>query len=320
MELIKNLNEETKQDNIKGLVSVIIPTYNREHSLQHSINSMLEQSHVNWELIIVDDCSTDNTATVVGNYRQNDKRIFYLRLNRNSGACVARNEGILLAKGEYITFLDSDDEYLPTKIEKQLSHFLQSSNENLGVVSCGRIDYRGKKEYRRDLPECKNNYFKSLLAKERGIGAGTPFLMVKSSIIKENKIFFDPQMPAMQDWDFVIRICKNHDFEFVSDYLVKVNHHENDRVYNASNAIKAIEIQYDKYENWLLNDPDSHKKFVKRAGVIMAHHISIVYAINFLNFASEKFNGQNKLEIQFFKSIIKLFKFRYFKLFYMKFY
>ena len=305
---------------INPLVSVIMPSYNREKSLGLAIDSIVNQTYINWELIIVDDCSKDNTFKLVSNYQKQDKRIFYLRLNRNSGACVARNEGILFAKGEYITFLDSDDEYVPTKIEKQLSHFLQSSNENLGVVSCGRIDYRGEKEYRRDLPECKNNYFKSLLAKERGIGAGTPFLMVKSSIIKENKIFFDPQMPAMQDWDFVIRICKDYDFEFVADYLVKVNHHENDRVYNASNAVKAIEFQYNKYENWLLNDSDSHKKFVKRAGVIMAHHVSILYATNFLNLASEKFDGQNKLEIQFFKSIIKLFKFRYFKLFYMKFY
>src|SRR5690606_19118062 len=144
-----------------------------------------------------------------------------------------------------------------------------------GVVSCGRIDFRDGKEYRKTLPIKKKNYFKSLLSKEKNIGAGTPFLMVKSAILKEEKIFFDPKMPAMQDWDFLIRICENYDFEFVSEYLVKVNHHENDRVYNSINAIKAIELQYKKYEIWLKNDPDSHIKFVKRAGLIMAHYKSV---------------------------------------------
>lgn len=106
-----------------SLVSIIMPTYNCGRFIAESINSVLAQTYTNWELLIVDDCSTDNTAEVVAAF--NDPRIHYQRNERNSGAAVTRNTAIRLAKGKYMAFLDSDDLWLPEKLEKQIAFMKQ---------------------------------------------------------------------------------------------------------------------------------------------------------------------------------------------------
>lgn len=103
-----------------GLVSIITPTYNCGRFIAESIESVIAQSYGNWELVIVDDCSTDNTKEVVKKYSQNDHRIKYHRLSDNLGAAVARNTALSIAKGRWIAFLDSDDLWMPNKLERQL--------------------------------------------------------------------------------------------------------------------------------------------------------------------------------------------------------
>src|SRR4030042_5052103 len=107
-------------------VSIIIPTYNRAHLVMRAINSVLDQSFQDFEIIIVDDASRDNTEKMVSGIR--DKRIFYIRHEKNRGGSAARNTGIKQARGEYIAFLDSDDEWLPEKLEKQLKVLEQYTN------------------------------------------------------------------------------------------------------------------------------------------------------------------------------------------------
>src|SRR5690606_10648341 len=102
-------------------VSVIIPTYNRSELLKKAIESLENQSHQNFEIIIIDDCSTDDTAEVVRG--MDDERIIYLRHDTNKGGSEARNTGIKQATGSFIGFLDSDDQWLPDKLERQLKQF-----------------------------------------------------------------------------------------------------------------------------------------------------------------------------------------------------
>lgn len=103
---------------MNDLVSIIMPSYNTERYIADSINSVLAQTYENWELIIVDDCSTDDTEQILGSYT--DPRIRFLQNEKNSGAAVSRNYGLREAKGRWIAFLDSDDTWHPEKLEKQV--------------------------------------------------------------------------------------------------------------------------------------------------------------------------------------------------------
>ena len=105
---------------MSNLVSIIMPSYNTGKYIEASIESVLQQTHSDWELIIVDDCSTDNTDEIVGRYLA-DKRIRYLKNEQNSGAAVSRNRALREAKGKWIAFLDSDDVWHPQKLEKQIA-------------------------------------------------------------------------------------------------------------------------------------------------------------------------------------------------------
>ena len=106
------------------LVSIIMPTYNCGRFIRESIDSVLAQTYKGWELIIVDDCSTDNTSEVVGRYI--DPRIRYMRNKQNMGAALTRNRALREAKGRYIAFLDSDDLWRPEKLEKQIAFMEQN--------------------------------------------------------------------------------------------------------------------------------------------------------------------------------------------------
>lgn len=109
-----------------GLVSVIMPSYNTAKYIAESIESVMNQTYPDWELIIVDDCSTDDTDSVVASYLS-DTRIRYLKNEKNSGAAISRNYALREAKGKWIAFLDSDDVWLPEKLETQIAFMLEKN-------------------------------------------------------------------------------------------------------------------------------------------------------------------------------------------------
>lgn len=111
-----------KKDN---LISIITPVYNSEKYIGETIKSVLAQTHNNWEMLIADDCSKDNTAKVVSEF--NDPRIKYFKLEENAGAAIARNKALEKAKGTYIAFLDADDMWKPNKLEKQLDFMIYNN-------------------------------------------------------------------------------------------------------------------------------------------------------------------------------------------------
>ena len=127
---------------IEGLVSIIMPSWNTEKFIEKSINSVIEQTYTNWELLIVDDCSTDNTDELVANYK--DVRIKYYKNEKTSGAARTRNKAMREAKGEWIAFLDSDDLWLPKKLEHQI-HFMKKNGYNLSYTEYEKIDENSEK-------------------------------------------------------------------------------------------------------------------------------------------------------------------------------
>ena len=126
-----------------GLVSIIMPSYNTASFIAESIQSVLAQSYKDWELIIFDDCSPDNTDDVVKPYLS-DERIRYLKNEKNSGAAVSRNRALREAKGKWIAFLDSDDLWMPEKLQKQVI-FMEKNGYHFSYTNYAEIDTEGKK-------------------------------------------------------------------------------------------------------------------------------------------------------------------------------
>ncbi|WP_243242177.1 glycosyltransferase [Clostridium sp. 1001275B_160808_H3] len=127
----------------ESLVSIVMPTYNSDNYISESIKSVISQTYENWELIIVDDNSTDNTEEVVKEYLSIHSNIKYIRFEENKGAAEARNEAILLSKGRFLAFLDSDDLWYKNKLEYQLN-FMINNNIEFSFSDYELIDNQGE--------------------------------------------------------------------------------------------------------------------------------------------------------------------------------
>jgi glycosyltransferase involved in cell wall biosynthesis len=224
----------------KPLISIIIPTYNRASFLKEAIESVLAQTYENWELIIVDDGSTDNTSELVKKFT--DKRISYL-CQQNTGAPLARNKGIQKAKGDYIAFLDSDDIWLPQKIQKQLEVF-KISRFNPGVVYTGiqYIDYKGSPKKRKKNSLYRGNIFYHLLRKN---------LTTTSAILAKKECFdecglFDENLPCRQELDILIRISQYFAIDYVPEILTLERIHEKRITADIDKKIKGREMLFEK--------------------------------------------------------------------------
>lgn len=142
--------DKRNKDNIEnGLVSIITPVYNGEKNLRETIESVLGQSYPQWEMIIIDDGSTDQSPEIAGEYTRRDGRIHLIRQD-NSGTAAARNAGIRAARGQYIALLDSDDLWVPAFLEKQIG-LIKKSGGICVYASYSRVDEMGKEIMRPTL-------------------------------------------------------------------------------------------------------------------------------------------------------------------------
>ncbi len=151
------------------LVSIIMPLYNCKKYIAETINSVLSQTYNHWELLVVDDYSKDNSVEIVKEFAQKDARIKLYEFKRNSGVSTARNKAIELAKGRYIAFLDSDDIWLPKKLEKQIA-FMEETNTALSYTGYAVIDEKSNEKGKFIPP--KNLTYSDLL-KTCSIGCST---------------------------------------------------------------------------------------------------------------------------------------------------
>ena len=125
-----------------SLVSIVMPVYNCEDIISETLDCLLEQTYTNWELNAVDDCSTDRSAEIIKAYAEKDPRIRYFRLEKNSGAAVARTRSMAEANGKYLAFLDSDDYWLPEKLAKQIA-FMEAGDYAFTCTDYAWIDEQG---------------------------------------------------------------------------------------------------------------------------------------------------------------------------------
>jgi len=218
----------------KPLISVIIPTYNRAKLVLRAIQSALNQTFQDLEVIVVDDGSTDNTREMVGEFVKLDDRVRFLQHTINKGVSAARNTAIMQARGEYIALLDSDCIWLPEKIENQLKAFREAS-EKVGIVSTGFI-YDDGNEPRTQIREGISGemYYKLI----RGLyWPGEPSSLLIKAQCFEKVGLFDEKLPMGEDTDIYIRISKYYHFGTVAEPLLIERRIHQDRLTKNSMAM-----------------------------------------------------------------------------------
>lgn len=201
-------------------VSVILPSYNRDHLLDRAISSVTAQTFSDFELIIVDDASTDETCAIVQAYA--DERIRYLRSEQRRGAAAARNLGINAASGEFIAFLDSDDEWLPEKLQLQVEAF-DGLADDVAVVYSARQQSGAPDPT--DREKLSGDILERLLV---GNFIGTGQVLVRSECLRTVG-GFDELLPSAHDWDLWIRLSESYHFRYV-DEVVCVYHLQPDSI------------------------------------------------------------------------------------------
>lgn len=227
-------------DHNSKLVSIIMPTFNSEKTVADSLKSILSQSYSNWELLITDDCSTDNTFSIISSFAASDKRIKVFLNETNLGAGVSRNNGINKATGRFIAFLDSDDIWHKDKLEKQIS-FMLSHNYVFTYTGYQKISSSG------DLlseihPINKVNY--SELLKSNVIGCLTAIYDV--SVLGK---MYMPTIRKRQDMALWLSILEKIDFAYCLDGIYAYYREGSNTL--SSNKFKIIFSQWDFYRKYL---------------------------------------------------------------------
>lgn len=224
---------------INPLVSVIIPTYNSASIISKAIDSALQQDYTNYEIIIVDDCSTDNTKQVVDCYCTKESKIVYFRLEQNLGPAAARNKGLENARGELIAFLDADDEWIPEKLSMQVELFARHPEMDLLFTEVEIMDLiTGKtrlystinKIFQRQLsliPDSKNpDLYKLEGSIKRELYLGN-FICISSVLVRNKNLEiikgFDNNRFGTEDLDIWVRLADLTQFYYWHKITAKYN-------------------------------------------------------------------------------------------------
>lgn len=218
------------------LITVIIPTYNREKTIIRSIESVLKQTYKNFEIIIVDDNSTDNTAEKIKNYINKYSNIKYIKHSINKGGSAARNTGANMAKGKYLAFLDSDDEWLERKLEKQVIEFEKNDKVALVYTSFRVLDEKSGNIIRIH----KNTKYDDILIKllYRNVIGTTSSILVKKECFDEVN-GFNENFLSCQDLELYIKLALKYEFGCVEDILLNYYVHNKSISCNLDNLISG---------------------------------------------------------------------------------
>lgn len=227
------------------MITIIIPTYNRGKTLLRAINSVLNQTYKDFEVIVVDDNSSDDTELIVSSI--NDSRVRFVKHSTNLGANAARNTGIDLAKGKYIAFQDSDDEWFENKLEKQINYLLR--NPEVDIVACSFNKYSEGKVETLPSEEIGCDIQEKLLW---GNFISTQTIIGKKECFIEEK--FDTILPRFQDWELMIRMSRRYKIYFMNEPLVNVYVQGDSISKNPLKAVNALKKIMEKHNDLIYSN------------------------------------------------------------------
>ena len=257
---------------MQDYVSVIIPVYNRINFLNRSISSVLNQSHKHLELIIIDDFSDENIKVLLEEY--NDSRIKYIRNKENKGVSYSRNIGIKNSKYNLIAFLDSDDEWLSDKLNKQI--FFLNNNQNINLVHTEEIWIRNNKRFNQKKRHKKSGGDIFISSLELCLISPSS-VMIKKNIFEKYGLF-DESLPVCEDYDMWLRITAFEKIGFIENSLIKKYGGHSDQLskkYNAMDKFRVLSM-LKLYQNKNL---DSDKKEAMKNMIIKKSNILLQGAL-----------------------------------------
>jgi len=245
------------------IVSVVIPTRNRPQLLQRALRSVASQTTKNREVIVVDDASDSPPDEILGLFQL--PALIIVRLESRSGACVARNKGLEVSTGQFVAFLDDDDEWLPEKLERQLRAFDQSSPE-IGVVTCGYqivsditgrvVRAEGVRQRRESVPG---------FLKSTRYNTSNP--LIRRSCLHVTGPF-DPELSGSQDRDMWLRLVKEHGFVHLPAVLVTQHIHGHQITTDLPAKIEAKERFLDKHRALYQQYPELLALYLTRLALL----------------------------------------------------
>ena len=225
-------------------ISVIINCYNGEKYLKDAIDSVYAQTFKDWEIIFIDNCSTDNTAKIAQSY---DERVKYHKTKKTIKLYAARNYAMKFVKGKYVSFLDSDDMWLSEKLEKQLNCF--SDQIALVCTLLHFIDSNGNKINKSDPPKYRGLVTNKLLTRNF---VGISSVMARTNILKKHQ--FNSGYNLFGDHDMWIRLSSHHEFDYVNEFLTIVR-------------LRPDSTTHTERFNWIYERRDSIKRFYLENGL-----------------------------------------------------
>ena len=249
------------------LISVVIPTYKRPTFLERSIGSIAQQTYTHWEIIVVDDNDAQSeyrreTEAFMARYID-DARIRYVKHEQNQGGAAARNTGIGGAQGDYVAFLDDDDEWLASKLEKQLAVFKQHP-ECVAVYTGYKSVYEGDKPDEVALPKVRGAILEDLLYKN-SVGTTSTIICKRDALLEIGA--FDASLPASQDYDLYIRLAQVGTFEYVDEVLVIFHRHMQEKITDNNQArIVAFDLFCQKHAPLFQRYPKAYQHHLKVFG------------------------------------------------------
>ena len=231
---------------MKPEISIVTATYNRAYILPEAIKSVRNQSFENWEHIIVDDGSADDTADVVAGYMKTDSRIKYIKLEKNVGQGEALNVGIKQSKAPLVAFLDSDDELHPEYLKKQIAFFQR--NPEMGLCYVGADYFTNNKHTHTVHPQVSGNLEKFLFTNLKGLGSSSSITVQK--FVFEKVGCFDTKMPSQKDLDFLVRVARFFPIGYLSGCNTKMRSDSDNRISdNARSVIEGEVMFFNEYES-----------------------------------------------------------------------
>ena len=221
------------------LVSIIVPVYNAERFLKETIETVLNQTYKNWELLLINDCSTDNSSVVAKNYLSD--KVKWIDMEKNGGAALSRNKGIEVSKGRYICFLDADDLWDKTKLEKQIE-FMISNNCAFSFTGYEFADENGKPNGKKVHVLSKINYNQAL----KNTTIWTSTVMFDMNKLTKEDIYM-PNVRRGQDTATWWKVLKKIDYAYGLNQILSFYRRTNDSL--SSNKFKALKRTWNLYRN-----------------------------------------------------------------------